>query len=90
MSSELFSRYGRSAECTKAQVDLTFQEMKIQEDLRPFAYCAFLEREMLDAVKKAVVLNWDRIEMSTRESLVARSVLDGDHFHESGAAQSGP
>ena len=90
MSAELLSRYGRSAECTKAQVDLTFQEMKIQEDFRPFAYCAFLEPETLDAVKKAVILNWDHIEDGARLSLVARSALDDDHFYESGAAQCGP
>ena len=90
MRTELLTRYGRPTEATKAQVDLTFQEMKIQESFRPYVYCAFLEGEMLCAVKKAVTLDWLSIEKCAQESLVARGVLDGSHFHESGAAECGP
>jgi len=87
MRAELFSRYGRHEHCSKAQVDLTFQKMKIREDLRPYVYCAFLDKEALDVVKKAADLDWAAIEKGARKSLVTKTIVGGSPFHESGIGQ---
>ena len=87
MRAELFSRYGRYEKCSKAQVDLTFQKAKIRENLRPYVYCAFLDKEALDVVKKAANLDWEVIEKSARKSLVTKTIVGGSPFYESGIGQ---
>lgn len=87
MRAELLSRYGRSDGCSKAQVDLTFQKMKIREEFRPFIYCAFLEKEALTAVKKAADLDWDAIQTGARKSLDTKTIVGGCPFYESGIGQ---
>ena len=87
MRAELLSRYGRADGCSKAQVDLTFQKMKIREDLRPFIYCAFLEKEALTVAKKAANLDWDAIQKGARKSLGTKTIVDGSPFYESGIGQ---
>jgi len=79
----LISRYGRSEACTKAQVDLTLDEMSIPEFFRPYIYCAFMNEIDFGMIKSLVKIDWPSIERATTESLLADADFNGDSFHES-------
>lgn len=87
---ELLTRYGRQQGCTKHQVDLTLSSLGISEDLRPFAYCAFLEKDNFDGIKKLVEIDWRKIESGVCGALTSKGPFNSDGFHESWSAEGSP
>ena len=83
----LVERYGRSEDCTLAQVRKTVQDLETPEDAVPYLCAAFLSKEEYRSIQVTMPsVHWDEVEK--RSERLLREILNervtGDRFYESG------
>ena len=84
----LIERYGRSEDCTHAQVRKTVQSLGTPEDAFPYLCAAFLRKEEYRSIQGTMPsVHWDEVEKRSERLLreIRNEKITGDSFYECGA-----
>jgi hypothetical protein len=93
MAPELIRRYGRTKDCTRAQVMRTITDLKTSKSVYPYLCAAFLSDGALRSIRGAMPnVNWEEVKNRAtriRDEYDSKRVPYNDCFYESGIGLAG-